>query len=139
MKIPERLSAEVSESARQGIDEHRTSVLGSGSPVRYYAPAAPVALIGTLGAAITGLGSARSKRWLAISTGCWLSGAVLTAYLVRKVNLKLFFTADPPPPADRNALLRTWYRLNVLRTAAAGGAETPQPAAPVVPRAWWGG
>jgi hypothetical protein len=119
VKIPERLSAELSDSA-YGIDEPPRSVLGPGSPVRYYLPAAPVTIVGTLGAVINGLGSPCSQRWLTISTSCWISGAALTAYLVRKVNLKLFFAAEPPPPAEREALLRTWHRLNVLRTAAAG-------------------
>ena len=112
VKIPERLS----DPARE-TDERARSVLGPGSPVRYYLPAAPVTLVGTLGAVINGLGSPRGRRWLTISTGCWVSGAALTAYLVRKVNLKLFFAAEPPPPAEREALLRTWHRLNVLRIA----------------------
>jgi hypothetical protein len=42
--------------------------------------------------------------------------------LVRKVNLRLFFSTEPPPPAERDALLRSWYRLNVLRMAAVGGS-----------------
>jgi hypothetical protein len=51
-----------------------------------------------------------------------VAGAALTGYVVREVNLKLFFGAEPPPPAERDALLRTWYRLNALRAAAVGGA-----------------
>jgi hypothetical protein len=46
----------------------------------------------------------------------------MTAYLVRKVNLKLFFGDEPPPAVERDALVRTWYRVNVLRTAVAGAA-----------------
>jgi Domain of unknown function (DUF1772) len=122
VKIPERLAAEAADSAPDGIGQRPRSVLGAGSPARYYLPAAPVAVAAILGAVITGLGSARSKLWLAISASCWVSGAGLTAYLVRKVNLKLFFAAEPPRPTDRDTLLRTWYRLNVLRAAAAGGA-----------------
>jgi hypothetical protein len=117
VKIPELLS-----DSADATDRPPRSVLGPGSPVRYYLPAVPVALAGTLGAVINGLDSPSGARWLAISTGCFASGAALTGYLVRKVNLKLFFAAEPPPPAERDALLRTWYRLNMLRTAAAGGA-----------------
>ena len=117
VKIPELLS-----DSAHATDRPARSVLGPGSPVRYYLPAVPVALAGTLGALINGLDSPTGRRWLAVSTGCFASGAALTGYLVRTVNLKLFFAAEPPPPAERDALLRTWYRLNVLRTAAAGGA-----------------
>jgi hypothetical protein len=121
VRVPERLA----DSVRDGIDQRPTSLLGAGSPVRYYVPAAPVAVASTLGAVIAARGNARGRRWLAISSGCWRSGAAITAYLVRKVNITLFFAADratPPPPTDRDALLRTWYRLNGLRIAAAAGA-----------------
>ena len=121
VRLPERLAYSVD----GGIDQRPASVLGPGSPVRYYVPAAPVGVASTLGALITSRGDARARRWLAISTGCWVSGAAVTAYLVRRVNIKLFFAVDPaapPPPVDREALLHIWYRLNVLRIAAAGGA-----------------
>jgi hypothetical protein len=118
VKIPERLSEDFSDSPRGTA----RSILGPGSPVRYYLPAPPVALVGTLGAVINGLGNPRSRRWLTVSAGCGVAGAALTGYVVREVNLKLFFAAEPPPPAERDALLRSWYRLNALRTAAVGGA-----------------
>src|SRR6476469_809687 len=47
-------------------------------------------------------------------------GAALTAYLVRNVNLKLFLAVAPPRPAERDALLRTWYRLNVFTHRRSG-------------------
>ena len=121
VKVPDRLSAELPDSPR-GADGRIRSILGPGSPVRYYLPAPPIALAGTLGAVINGMENPRSQRWLTVSAGCWVAGAALTGYVVRKVNLKLFFGAEAPPPADRDALLRTWYRLNVLRAAAVGGA-----------------
>jgi hypothetical protein len=43
-------------------------------------------------------------------------------YLVRKVDLKLFFADEQPPIAERDALIGTWYRLNVVRIATAAGA-----------------
>src|SRR6185437_4283003 len=100
VKIPGLLA-----HSADGPTDRATSVLGSGSPVRYYAPAAPVAVASTLGAGITARGNARGRRWLAISTGCWAFGAALTAYLVRNVNLKLFLAVDsvaPPRPAERD-------------------------------------
>lgn len=41
-----------------------------------------------------------------------------TAYVVRSINVPLFFAAEAPPVAEREALLRRWYALNAVRTAA---------------------
>jgi len=117
VRVPDLLSAELSDTDGRG-----GSILGPGSPVRYYLLAPPVALVGTVGAVINGLGNPRSRRWLTVSAGCGVAGAALTGYVVRKVNLRLFFAAEPPPPAERDALLRIWYRVNALRTAAVAGA-----------------
>jgi hypothetical protein len=117
VKVPDRLS-----DPAQRVDGRDMSILGPGSPVRYYIPAPPVALVGTLGAVINGLGNPRSRRWLTVSAGCGAAGVALTGYVVRKVNLKLFFAVQAPPPAERDALLRTWYRVNALRTVLVGGA-----------------
>jgi Domain of unknown function (DUF1772) len=110
VKIPERLAA----------DTRRTSLFGAGSPVRYYAPVVPVTAAATVGALITSSGGAR--RWLTVAAGCWFSGVVLTAYLVRTVNLKLFFGEEPAPATERDELIATWYRLNSPRIVAAGAA-----------------
>jgi hypothetical protein len=120
VKIPERLSAE--RSASVAVNGRRTTVLGPGSPVRYYAPAVPLTAATTLAALVTSGQSVKTKRWLAMAAGCWMSGVAITAYLVRKVNLKLFFADEQPPIAERDALIRTWYRLNVVRIATAAGA-----------------
>ncbi|GAA2757602.1 hypothetical protein [Actinopolymorpha rutila] len=45
----------------------------------------------------------------------------MTAVLVR-LNLRLFFAAEQVPAAERQELLRTWYRLNAVRLATAAGA-----------------
>jgi hypothetical protein len=121
VKIPDRLSAELPDSA-PGTHGRSRSILGPGSPVRYYLPAPPVAVVSTVGAVVNGVGNPRSRRWLTVSAGCGVAGAALTGYVVRNVNLKLFFGAEPPPPAERDELLRTWYRLNVLRAAAVASA-----------------
>lgn len=110
VKIPERLAA----------DTHRTSVLGPGSPVRYYAPIVPVTTAGAVGALAGSSGS--SRRWLLAAAACWGAGVAMTAYLVRRVNLRVVFADEVVPAAERDALIRMWYRVNVLRTAAAGAA-----------------
>ncbi len=115
-KIPDRLADET--AGGRG----RTSVLGPGSPVRYYAPVAPATLASTAAAVIAGWGTPGARRWLTIAAGCSTAAMALTAYLVREVNLKVMFAAEPPPPAERDARLRLWYRLNIVRIAAAAGA-----------------
>jgi hypothetical protein len=120
VKIPERLATPSSDAAGGGAD--RTSILGTGSPVRYYVPAPPVTAATLLGALIAGRQNGTVTRWLTASAGCAIAGAALTTYLVVKVNLRLFFAAEAPPAGERAALLRRWHRVNVLRTAAVGGA-----------------
>ena len=122
VKIPERLAIEAVDRADAGIGAGRTSVLGPGSPVRYYAPVAPVTLASTAAAVATGWGAEGARPWLTIGAGCSVAGVALTAYLVRAVNLKVMFAAKPPPPAERDARIRLWYRLNIVRIATTGGA-----------------
>jgi hypothetical protein len=112
VKIPERLAT----------DPNRTSVLGPGSPLRYYAPVLPVTVATTAAAFITGWGIEGARRWLAMTAGCSISGLAITGYLVRRVNLKVMFAASPPPEAERDALIDLWHRLNLVRIAAVTGA-----------------
>jgi hypothetical protein len=120
VKVPDRLAAE--HAARVSVDGRAASLFEAGSPVRYYVPAAPLTLAATFGAVITGWRTARTRRWLATAAASSMTGVAATAYLVRRVNLPLFFSADPPSPADRYDLVRTWHRVNLLRIAAAGVA-----------------
>jgi Domain of unknown function (DUF1772) len=120
VKIPERLSTDAANSA--GIIGRPASLLAPGSPVRYYVPVAPLTLATTLAALITGWKTVPARRWLATAATSSVFGAATTGYLIRNVNLRLFFAAQPPPPAERDALIRSWYRINILRTAAAGVA-----------------
>jgi Domain of unknown function (DUF1772) len=122
VKIPERLSRRGFDHGDARINADSTSVLGPGSPVRYYAPVAPITIASTAAAVVTGWGVEGARRWLAIATGCSVAGLTLTAYLIRAVNLKVMFAATPPPPAERDARIRLWYRLNVVRIATTGAA-----------------
>jgi hypothetical protein len=112
VKVPERVAA----------DPNRTTALGAGSPLRYYAPVLPVTLATTAAALITGWRIDGARRWLAMTAGCWISGLAITAYLVRRVNLTVMFAAEPAPKAERDALMERWHRLNLVRIAAATGA-----------------
>lgn len=98
------------------------SPLGSGSPVRYYAVAAPVTFPATLAATIASWEHRSSRPWLLTATVCSISGVAVTAYLVRTVNTKLFFDTRPLPEEERKRLLRTWYRVNAAKLLLSGGA-----------------
>jgi hypothetical protein len=88
------------------------SPLRLGSPTLYFVPAGPVTLAASVGALVAG---ERNRRWLATSTAASAAAGLLTAHVVTKVNKPLFL--DVEAPADRDALLRRWYRLNAVRLA----------------------
>ncbi|GAA4934966.1 hypothetical protein GCM10023224_14530 [Streptomonospora halophila] len=96
--------------------------LGPGSPVRYYAAAMPATTPAVLVAAAMGWDKPESRPWLAAAAVCSLSGSAASVYLVRAINLRLFFGDRALSTAERERLLRTWYRVNAFRMAAAGAA-----------------
>ncbi|OJZ73872.1 hypothetical protein BRW65_10880 [Mycobacterium paraffinicum] len=111
VKIPDRLAS-----------SPRSPLLGPGSPLRHYAPGAPITLATTAAAVGKGWEIDDARRWLAAAACCSIAGMAITGYLVRTVNLEVMFAATPPPPEERDARIRTWYRLNLVRIAAAAGA-----------------
>lgn len=119
VKIPDLMVAGDGTSA---VDRRSASLSRPGSPVPYYIPGAAVTVAATLGALGAGWDRPGDRRWLVTAAAGTLSGVAITAYLVRAVNLKLFFSRQPPAPADQETLLCTWYRLNRLRLVAVGGA-----------------
>jgi hypothetical protein len=97
------------------------SPLGPGSPVRYYAAAMPATTPAVLAAAACGWDRRESRSWLATAAACSIAGSAASVYLVRAVNLRLFFGDQPLGADERDRLLRTWYRVNAARIAVAGG------------------
>lgn len=114
VRVPDRLAAEAGAA-------HARSPLGAGSPLRYYVPAIPATLPATLAALWSGRDAPEARRWLVVAASCSVSGAGVTAVLVR-LNLRLFFAAEAVPTSERQELLRTWYRLNAVRLATTAGA-----------------
>jgi hypothetical protein len=98
------------------------SVLSPGSPVRYYLPGIPVVIGATLSALVAGWPSRNDRAWLGAVAASALAGVLMTVYLVRAVNLKLFVAGESLPPAERERLLRIWYRVNAVRLVSAGTA-----------------
>lgn len=98
------------------------SPLRQGSPVRYYAVAAPAVLPALFAAASVGWYQRSSRPWLTTAVACSSFNVALTAHLVRTVNLKLFFRGEPTAAADAKDMLATWYRLNAVRLVLTGVA-----------------
>jgi hypothetical protein len=119
VKVPDRLSKEKPPGSD---DSQQMSLLGSGSPVRYFLPGVPVVMLAVLSAILAGWNRRRVRPGfvsLGLST---LLGFAVTGYLVRAVNFKLFFAAQPITQAQRQRLLRIWYRANIVRLLATGCA-----------------
>lgn len=120
-RIPQRLADGRDLAAAADEPVGLTVLLRPGSPVRYHLPAVPITVVGTLGALAAGW-KTPAWRWVSVASGCGAAADVVTSHIVRDVNLKLFFASTPPSPAEQEQLLRTWYRLNVIRLLAAGAA-----------------
>jgi hypothetical protein len=116
VRVPHRLASE--QRDRNGT----ASPLGQGSPLRYYVPAVPATFPAAAAALISGWSDREIRLWLVGGAVCSLSGAAATAYLVRTVNMKLFFGDQRLAVDERERLLRQWYRLNAVRLVASGGA-----------------
>jgi Domain of unknown function (DUF1772) len=112
VRVPDRLAK----------DQRMTSLFSAGSPVRYYLPGVPFLLGGTLQALVTGWRAPRDRPWLAAAAACALFGVAATAYLVRAVNPRLLVAGRVLTPSDQDRLLKTWYRVNLVRLVAAGSA-----------------
>jgi hypothetical protein len=122
VKVPDRLAEDPNLEIRSDRITPR-SLLRRGSPVLYFLPGAPVAIGAPLATLAAGWTSqAHDRKWLAVSAGCSLAGGLLTGYIVRQLNTRLFFTVDQPDRAERDVLLRQWHLLNYARLAASGTA-----------------
>jgi hypothetical protein len=95
---------------------------GPGSPARYYVLGAPATFASLLAATALTWEARDSRRGLVTAATCSACGAAATGYLVRAVNLPLFFGTRPLSPDERARLLSRWYRVNLARLAATAGA-----------------
>lgn len=125
VRVPDHLA----KPAGSAEDPSLPSLFGKGSPVRYFVPGLPLTFGATIGALLTGWKTPATRGWLVASTASTLAGGLATAYLVANVNPKLFGAGEPLTTEERQALLRTWYRLNAFRLgAAAAGLVTAEKA-----------
>ncbi len=118
VRIPDTLA---NQCASQNEQLHK-SILGKGSPVRYYLPAIPIVAGATLSAVKTGWKYRAYRPLLGATAVSSFTVIGVTVYLVRTVNLKLLFGAPSIPSPMRETLLRRWYRLNRVRLLASATA-----------------
>ncbi len=88
--------------------------LSPGSPVRYWAPTAPLTFAATGVTLVRSWRSGGDRRAVVAAAAGTGAAVALTAYLVRTVNLPLLRDAD----ADAARLAKTWHRGNLARLAA---------------------
>ena len=90
-------------------------LLAPGSPVRYFAPAAPVTIASTA-AALAGSWREGGDRRAIVTAAAGMAAAIgITAYLVRAVTVTLL--KRQPNQAEREELARRWHRGNLVRLA----------------------
>jgi Domain of unknown function (DUF1772) len=95
----------------------------SGSPVRYYLPAAPVTLATTLACVAAGWHRRADRPALAAAGLLTATGAALTGHLVRAVNLGLLDgPRRPSNPAERQRLVEHWHRVHRVRLVVVAAA-----------------
>jgi Domain of unknown function (DUF1772) len=116
VKIPDRVAAS------EGSPELPRSPFGAGSPGRYYAPIAPINAPAAIAALAAGWNHPSSRAWLIVAAASSTAGAATTAYLLRSVNPKLFFSPQPLSEMRRKPLLKRWYRVHAVRLTASAVA-----------------
>ena len=99
--------------------QRRPGLLRPGSPLRYYAPIAPLTLGSTAAALVDGWRSEGDRRMVVLAAASTVAAVGLTGYLVRTVNVPLL-TGAGAVPADR--MVARWHRANGVRLAAVAGA-----------------
>lgn len=117
VRVPHLLSADY--DAIDG-DQRLPSLFSQGSPVRYFLPGVPILVGSTLAALLTRRRDPHERRWLRAAAAALVVSSALTGYVIRNVNIKLFVAGHAITASERERLLRTWYRLNMIRVVALG-------------------
>lgn len=108
------------------VDAHQQRsprLLGPGSPVRYYAPLAPLTIAATTVTLIDRWRSGGDRTMIILAAASTASAGGLTAYLVRTVNLPLLHGNVRIGASGHRRLIRTWHRVNAVRLATLVGAS----------------
>lgn len=93
-------------------------LLAVGSPVRYFAPIAPLVVAAN---ALSLIGRWRrsnedtDRARIAVAGATTAVSVAISAYLIRVINIPLLTDADALTPAQRRQLISTWHALNTVR------------------------
>jgi hypothetical protein len=93
-------------------------LLGPGSPVRYYAPVAPVTLAATGATLVEDWRAGGDRRAVGTAAAALLSAVGLTGYLVGTTNRRLLRSREPLTEAESRTVVARWHRVNLLRLAS---------------------
>lgn len=98
--------------------EHRQpGLMSAGSPVRYFAPVAPLAL-GATAITLVQRWRSNSERPSVSAAAAALGGAVaISGYLIHQINLLLLRGTEPLTASQRRQFTARWHRLNAVRLA----------------------
>ncbi|MBA8824848.1 hypothetical protein FHX42_002195 [Saccharopolyspora lacisalsi] len=99
-------------------EQRAPRLAGPGSPVRYYAPVAPLAFGATAVTLVQSWQSGGDRRLITTTSVSMALAAALSTYLVRSVNLYLLASDEPLSEHDRHRLIVTWHRTNAVRLVA---------------------
>ncbi|GGH97149.1 hypothetical protein GCM10007170_26680 [Arthrobacter liuii] len=118
VKVPDRVAG------AEPSSELPRSPFGAGSPGRYYVPLAPLNAPAAIGALIAGWNRPATRASLIVAAASSAAGAAATAYVLRFLNPKLFFSPHPLSENERRPLLTRWYRVHAFRLTASAVALT---------------
>lgn len=93
-------------------------VLTRGSPLRYFAPAAPVTFAATAVALVDRWRSGGDRRAVAAAAAGITSALGMSGYLIGTVNHRLLHADEPLPPLEQDRLVRVWHQVNAARLVA---------------------
>jgi mannose/fructose/N-acetylgalactosamine-specific phosphotransferase system component IIC len=102
--------------------QRRPGLMNPGSPLRYYAPVAPLTIVATTAALVDSWRSGGDRRMIVAAAVNTAVAVAVTGYLVRTVNVRLLSGAMPLDSSERQRMIRTWQRANGVRMTAVAGA-----------------
>jgi hypothetical protein len=92
------------------------------NPALYYVPLGPLVLVSTALCLSASWRDPLRRRHVSRALWAVVLAMLLTAYVVRRINLRLFFGPVLVDAAVARALARQWLALNLARMALAAGA-----------------
>jgi hypothetical protein len=99
----------------------QAGILATGSPVRYFAPVAPAAVGGTAAVLVESCRTGGDRRAVVATTATLGAALVLSAYLIRFINVPLLLGKVGEEAQPR--LISRWHRGNAVRLGLLAATE----------------